>query len=63
LLEPQHFAAVAARRALFVSKKLVVEEAFEISLGDNTQHRAPSLELQVKRPSSCGFKASKPSVT
>ncbi|XP_046652060.1 uncharacterized protein LOC124342893 isoform X2 [Daphnia pulicaria] len=51
LLEPQHFAAVAARRALFVSKKLVVEEAFEISLGDNTQHRATSLELvSIKCP-------------
>jgi hypothetical protein len=44
LREPHNFAAVAAQRVLFVSKKPAVGEAFKISLGDNTQHRAPSLE-------------------
>ena len=48
LREAQHLAAVAAQRVweeLYVSKKPAVEEAFKISLGANTQHRAPSLEL------------------
>ena len=48
LREARHLAAVAAQRVweeLYVSKKPAVEEAFKISLGANTQHRAPSLEL------------------
>jgi hypothetical protein len=52
LREAQHLAAVAAQRVweeLYVSKKPAVEEAFKISLGANTQHRAPSLEL-VREP-------------
>lgn len=43
---------MAAQRVweeLYVSKKPAVEEAFKISLGANTQHRAPSLEL-VREP-------------
>lgn len=52
LKEAQHLASVAAQRVweeLYVSKKPAVEEAFKISLGANTQHRAPSLEL-VREP-------------
>ena len=48
LREARHLAAVAAQRVweeLYVSKKPAVEDAFKISLGANTQHRAPSLEL------------------
>lgn len=52
LEEAQHLASVAAQRVweeVYVSKKPAVEEAFKISLGANTQHRAPSLEL-VREP-------------
>ena len=52
LKEAQHLTSVAAQRVweeLYISKKPAVEEAFKISLGANTQHRAPSLEL-VREP-------------
>lgn len=53
LRDAQHLTSVAAQRVweeLYVSKKPAIEEAFKISLGANTQHRAPSLEL-VREPS------------
>ena len=52
LKEAQHLASVAAQRVweeLYVSKKPAVEEAFKISLGANTQHRAPGLDI-VREP-------------
>ena len=48
LKEAQHLASVAAQRVweeLYVSKKPAVEEAFKISLGANTQHRANNNKL------------------
>lgn len=48
LRDAQHLTSMAAQRVweeLYVSKKPAIEEAFKISLGANTQHRAPSLEL------------------
>lgn len=53
LRDAQHLTSIAAQRVweeLYVSKKPAIEEAFKISLGANTQHRAPNVEL-VREPS------------
>jgi len=52
LRESQHLVSTAAQRVweeLYISKKPAIEEAFKISLGANTQSRAPGLEL-VREP-------------